>query len=105
MKRRCPKCGAAWEIKGPIGSREECPECAAFMHTCANCRHYDAGLPGCRLPNTEPVRDPHGGNFCEEFEYVADPSAGDRPAPPVHTAEDEGDARHRFEDLFRESDP
>jgi hypothetical protein len=105
LKRRCPKCGAVWEIDGPVGCREECPECAAFMHTCANCWRYDPGLPGCRLPNTEPVRDPQGQNFCEEFQYVADPAAQGRDVPSADTGQTAEDARQRFEDLFRDPDP
>ena len=105
MKRRCPKCGAAWEIDGPVGCREECPECAAFMHTCGNCRHHDPAVPGCRLPNTEPVRDPDGVNFCEDFEYVTDRDVREQPASPPDTTSDADEARRRFEDLFRDGDP
>ena len=114
MKRRCIKCGTDWEIKGPVSFREECPECAAFVHTCANCRHYDAVNRGCCSPTTEPVRDPSEMNFCEEFEYG--PGGGEasgkaaapgRPAaaPSAKAAEKPltpDEARRRFEDLFRD---
>ena len=112
MKRRCPKCGTEWEIKGPVGFREECPECAVFVHTCLNCRHYDARNKGCRLPTTDSVRDREEINFCEEFDYgvaAADaPPArpdSDRPAPPARPANGSTkaeDARRKFEDLFRD---
>lgn len=105
MKRRCPKCGAAWETDGPIGFREECPECAAFMHTCSTCKRYDPGAGVCRLPNTEPVRAPQGVNFCEEFEYQADPRARGRPAAPPDSGQAEDNVRRRFEDLFQDCDP
>ena len=83
---RCQKCGADWEVKGQIGVRDECPECAAYVHTCVACRHYDPGLKDCRLTTTEPVRDRAGQNFCEEFEYGRE-AAADRPAGPARPAE------------------
>ncbi len=99
MKRRCPKCAAEWEIKGPIGFREECPQCAAFMHTCAHCRNYQPGTKSCRLPDTEAVHDRESVNFCEEFEFG--PPAVAAPGPPPAAKPPSGDARQRFEDLFR----
>jgi hypothetical protein len=120
MKRRCLKCGAEWEIKGPVGFREECPECAAFVHTCANCALYDPAGRRCTSPTTEPVRDSHEMNFCEEFEYGAPgtgpapgkgpPAARTGPGVPPGKPADKGadkpisadEARRRFENLFRE---
>jgi hypothetical protein len=115
MKRRCPKCSAEWELKGPVGFREECPECAAYLHICTNCRHYDAVNRGCRIPTTEPVREPSEINFCEEYEYNGEGVPGRAPgvasgrtptpsrsaAPPSNKAAAGDEARRRFEDLFR----
>ena len=111
MKRRCLKCGAEWEIKGPVTFREECPECAAFVHTCVNCLRYDATNRGCCSPTTEPVRDPSEMNFCEEFEYGpggsgetsakgAAPARSAAKPPEKPLTPDE--ARRRFEDLFQD---
>jgi hypothetical protein len=114
MKRRCIKCGTDWEIKGPVSFREECPECAAFIHTCAYCRHYDAVNRGCCIPTTEPVRDQNEMNFCEEFEYGpgGNETSGKSAAPgrtaaasPAKSAEKPltpDEARRRFEELFRD---
>ena len=122
MKRRCPKCGAEWEIKGPISFREECPECAAFMHTCLHCRHWHGPSRRCRIPTTEPVRDPAENNFCEDFEFgpggagAADeaprggttsgpgkaPGAGAPGAGPGNKPVSGDEARRRFDDLFRD---
>jgi hypothetical protein len=109
MKRRCPKCSAEWESKGVIGFREECPDCAAFLHTCANCRIFDARSGACRSPTTEPVADLQGVNFCEEFEFGpgGDPNgippapraAGPKPPAKPMTADE---ARRKFESLFRD---
>jgi hypothetical protein len=116
MKRRCSKCSAEWEIKGPIGFREECPECAAYLHTCSNCRIFDARSAACRSPTTEPVADIQSINFCEEFEYgpggdpngvtptvrpAARPATGGGKAPPAKTSSAD-DARKRFENLFKD---
>lgn len=118
MKRRCPKCSEEWEIKGRIGFREECPECAVFIHTCANCLNYDPRSRGCRIPTTDPVHDREGVNFCEEFEFGV-PSAApagigaaggagatnalgmstSAPAPKPTTPDE---ARRKFEGLFKD---
>jgi len=101
MKRRCPKCDAEWDGPARIGAREECPECAAFLHTCVHCTRFDPATGACTLPDVEPVRDPRMANFCEMFEYEPDAR---RRAPPPETADrsDEKDARRKFEDLFRD---
>jgi hypothetical protein len=106
MKRRCPKCGEEWEIKGPIGFREECPECAAFIHICTNCAHYVPATRGCRIPTTDPVHDRQSANFCEEFEFGSGGAgaAGEgAPARPAESNPSAEEARRRFEDLFRDS--
>jgi len=104
MKRRCPKCSAEWDGPPRIGVREECPECAAFLHTCVNCVRFDQATAACTLPDVEPVRDPAVGNYCEEFTVGA---AGER--PPMRATRSrrgaEKKARRKFEDLFREGAP
>jgi hypothetical protein len=112
MKRRCPKCSAEWESKGPIGFREECPDCAVFLHTCTNCRVFDARKGGCRSPTTEPVTDIQAINFCEEFDFgpggdpggiPPTPKAPKAAAPPsTGKPASADDARKRFENLFRD---
>ncbi len=104
MRIRCRKCGAEWEHRDRIGVRDDCPECAAYLHACVNCGHYDARLSACRLSTTEPVADRAGQNFCEEFVYgeVPEPSEGEAAAPKASRSSPE-DARRRFEDLFRDA--
>jgi len=103
MKRRCPKCDAEWDGPERIGAREECPECAAFLHTCVNCARFDPSTGACTLPDAEPVRDPHVANFCEFFHF--EPDARRRPPPPeISERSAEKDARRKFEDLFRDAD-
>lgn len=105
-RRQCPKCQAEWEVNGPVGFREECPECAAFIHTCANCVHYEASTRGCDIVNTEAVRDRQSVNFCEDFEFnpgaPGSPARASRKPDPKQAADA---ARRRFENLFRDPNP
>lgn len=104
MKIRCSKCGAEWEIDRPIRFRDECPECAAFLHTCSNCAYCDPCTHTCSLPNTESVRDRQAENFCEEFEF-GPPGTGSgksKQSPPAGSKMSAEEARRRFEALFRD---
>ncbi len=106
MNVRCTKCGAAWEIPGPVGVREECPECAAYVHTCAACAHHEPQRGGCTADADESIRDPAGQNFCDQFDYGP---GGAAKAPPPAVAPGPGadraaEARRRFEDLFGDGD-
>jgi len=125
MKRRCPKCSAEWDIKGPISFREECPECAAYLHTCGNCRLFDAKANQCRSPTTEPVGDRYENNFCEEYEFLHGEAGLSAAKPPARGPSAKGaangstangivsrgsngktisadEARRRFENLFKD---
>jgi len=100
MRIRCPKCGTEWETDR-LGFRDECPECAAYLHTCINCRHFDTATGGCRIPTTDEVHDRRGQNFCEEFEFGSGSSETEEAEEERPSSEE---ARRRFEDLFRDSD-
>jgi len=113
MKIRCLKCGETWEISGRLGFRDECPECAAYIHTCTHCAHYEGATRACRLPNTEEVHDREGQNFCEEFEFgPGTPAAPGTvlpqvplPGPSVAKPSSPEDARQKFNRLFRDPEP
>jgi hypothetical protein len=67
----CHKCETEWvsEKKRP-GFKEFCETCSAYLHCCKNCRfHNPSSHNGCVIHTTEPVGDPAGLNFCEEFEW------------------------------------
>jgi hypothetical protein len=113
-------------MRGPIGFREECPECAAFLHTCPNCRNYEPHRRDCRILTTEPVHDRESANFCEDYEFgvpgtgTATTSSSSAAAPPSRPPATNGrggrssgspasggkissdEARRRFENLFRD---
>jgi len=105
MKRRCPKCDHEWDGPARVGVREECPECAAFLHTCANCSRFDRGTGTCTLPDVEPVRDPMVGNYCEEFTIGAVGEKPPRRAGKSSPRVTQKEARRKFDDLFRDGGP
>ena len=71
----CPKCGAA--VEGPIGFRDACPSCNAYLHSCINCRLYSPNSHNhCLSPTTEYVRDVEAANFCEEFDPATTKTKG-----------------------------
>ncbi|MBT3394641.1 MAG: hypothetical protein HN411_06010 [Waddliaceae bacterium] len=66
----CWKCGIDFgEIPdGKVGFRLQCDGCGSWQHVCINCNHYRIGLPNdCVIPDTDPVIDREGSNFCEYF--------------------------------------
>jgi len=66
----CWKCNADLKpVPQPYGRRAECPNCAAELHVCRMCRHYDkAKAKQCREPVAEPVQDKTRANFCDWFQ-------------------------------------
>lgn len=111
---RCHKCGAPWESdKRQPGFKEVCVKCGAYLHCCRNCRFHKVTAPNqCQIPNTEPVADRSGLNFCEEFEFNSKPNNAVGLNPAVQNARDAfaklfGDEPDtspplRFDDLFKE---
>jgi len=65
----CHKCQNAWSYEGPLGRRDECPQCRADAKVCLNCRHFDQGAHHeCREEQAEWVKEKAHGNFCSYFE-------------------------------------
>ncbi len=63
---KCNLCGHVTDLQ-TIGFKAVCQGCGEYLHTCVQCRLYDAGGDRCRSMTTEPVRDRGGNNYCEEF--------------------------------------
>lgn len=75
--------------------RDTCPRCDADLHTCRNCRHYDAGAHHeCRENQAEWVRDKDRNNRCDYFDPGVAPAAGGARKPAA------GGARAGFDALF-----
>lgn len=96
---KCYRCGAGLAaLTLPLSRRDACPECAASLHNCRMCRHFDPVVPKqCREDDAEEVMDKENVNFCEWFE--PSPDAFD-PASAKKSAR----ARSALAALFGEGD-
>lgn len=96
--RRCHSCGQPWESEKKVpGVKEFCEKCSAYLHCCLNCRHYEPAKHNqCAIPTTDWVGDKAGANFCDEFEFAVQHSAGGG------GNDAEGAARERLGKLFGE---
>ncbi len=91
----CHKCSTEITLEGSIGLKEECPNCAASLHSCCNCRFHDpAAHNQCREPGTEFIRDREAANFCDSF------GMRDRDAGDAGSGETEA-AKSALADLFK----
>jgi hypothetical protein len=66
---KCYRCGASLAaLTLPLSRRDACPECAAHLHCCRMCLHFDPRVPKqCREDDAEEVTDKEVTNFCEWF--------------------------------------
>ena len=65
---RCPNCGRNVAASGAVSSETRCPHCAAYLHACRACRHFDTSARWeCRAPITAVVTDKSGPNTCPSF--------------------------------------
>jgi hypothetical protein len=92
----CAACGHQLELQRRAARRDECPRCAAELHACIQCQHYDPRLTrGCREPNAvaeESIRDVRRANLCQWFEHRVGP-------PPAEERSSSG-AKDAFDALF-----
>lgn len=57
-------------LGGVAGRRDDCPECRAPLHCCANCEAYDLSKRyGCSEPQAEPPSDKERANACDFFVF------------------------------------
>jgi hypothetical protein len=66
---RCYACGRNFTDLGAIGFATGCPGCAAPLHCCRICTHFDSSAQRqCRAEITETVSDKIKANSCTKFE-------------------------------------
>jgi hypothetical protein len=94
----CWKCGATIEITvaaNRVGKSDTCPACDYDLHSCLNCRFYDAAKHNqCAETQAEWVRDKEAANYCDYFSPNTSPRAGSGPSKA-------GDAKKKFDSLFK----
>ncbi|HXZ28559.1 MAG TPA: hypothetical protein VEG08_11255 [Terriglobales bacterium] len=96
---RCAQCGVVLPALGDLPA--QCPKCAAALHSCQQCTHFDPSERfECRQPVPERVTPKDAANACTFYEIRVSveretttgiSSAGRTPA----------DARKAFDDLFK----
>ena len=80
-----------------VGFRDACDRCAADLHVCLNCAHYDpSAYNECREPNAERLLDRDRANRCDYFR----PGAGQE--GPAEEGREQ--ALSDLESLFRKQD-
>ena len=96
---KCNKCGQIRHSLGELAHEDLCAGCGADLHTCGNCRFFDATtLWECRENIPARVVGKHAKNTCTFFQpkIVKDLSA-DKGKQPMS----ENDARKAFDALFK----
>ena len=65
---RCPKCGKNVAASGAVSTESRCPHCAAPLHACRACQHFDSSARWeCRATITVHVADKSQANACSSF--------------------------------------
>lgn len=96
---RCPNCGRNVAASGAVSSETRCPHCAAYLHACRACQHFDTGSRWeCRAPITAVVTDKSSANSCTSFSarIVLD-TTGKRTGSPGSA----NDPKSQFDSLFK----
>jgi hypothetical protein len=92
---RCAGCGAVLPIAN--STLEQCPQCRAAIHACAQCTHFDTSRRfECTQPVIERVTDKNARNECDGFALRV---TVERDASPDSTRP--GDIRRGFDNLFK----
>jgi hypothetical protein len=96
---RCPNCGKNVAASGAVSTETRCPHCAAPLHACRACLHFDSSARWeCRAPITAPVADKSKANTCASFaaRLVLD-ATGKR----TGTSGTSNDPKSQFANLFK----
>ena len=92
---RCRGCGNELTIAAAWAPDGRCARCAADLHACAQCLHFDTGAPfECQQPIPARVSPKDTRNTCMVFEPRTTVERETKSAPPAS-------ARQAFDDLFK----
>ena len=93
---RCAGCGAVLPIA--TASLEQCPQCRAAIHSCAQCTHFDTSRRfECTQPIIERVADKNARNECDGFALRV---TVERDASPDSTRP--ADLKRGWDNLFKQ---
>jgi hypothetical protein len=98
---RCHVCGRSVFDLGTITRTTACPHCSAALHCCRTCTHFDSGARWqCRAEIEQPVSDKSKANQCKLYSPRLVLDVTGRRSTGSGGGKG-GDARSRFEDLFK----
>jgi hypothetical protein len=106
---RCAECGQDLSTAFDIQLQSKCPKCAADLHTCRNCRHFDtASRFECSQPIKVRVGRKAAANTCTLFtartivvKELGQASAAPNSAPQAPSSRPADEARAALERLFK----
>ncbi len=96
---RCPNCGRNVPALGTVTFDTRCPHCAAPLHACRACLHFDSSARWeCRAPITVHVPEKSKANNCPSFaaRLVLD-TTGKR----TGSSGSSNDPKSQFDSLFK----
>ena len=90
---KCSRCGAS--LTEGVSPGAVCTRCGSDLHTCTNCRHFDAAAPlECRKPIEKRITAKAKDNECELFESKMVQEFASESEPTAASA------KSAFDDLF-----
>ena len=96
---RCPNCGRNVIASGTLGQASLCPHCAAPLHACRACRHFDTSARWeCRADIAASVPEKSKANDCSSFSARLVLDATGKRAAAVGSS---NDPKSMFENLFK----
>jgi hypothetical protein len=94
---RCARCGNELTVAQAYSAAGQCGKCAADLHACAQCTHFDPGARfECMQPIVARISPKDARNTCELFEPRTTLERETRSATSGPTS-----AKKAFDDLFK----
>ena len=94
----CFNCGHPIQLLSgtKVLKNDTCPQCAADLHCCKNCRFFDPSVHNqCRETQAEWVASKDKRNYCDYFEASTHMTLVKKSGAPA------GDARKKWDSLFK----
>ena len=99
---RCHNCGRNGDGAGSIAVETRCGHCAAPLHCCRTCKHFDTGARyQCRAPIEASIGDKNKANRCAHYAPRLVLDVTGRRSPRGANGGASNDPRSQFENLFK----